>query len=158
MRRRGLLDRLRWHVITGADVDTSATGDTGAVNVYRGRWRRALLIEMPRDDLMSLCAITVYGEKAFGSDQVRCQQTNDRHGQCESYNGHPHRQHRAGSVMWLSQADRDTHAGPSLTSMAGSDPEFTGGVDPVAWVRWQRGCPHHDDPAVCAAEQLGADQ
>ena len=68
--------------------------------------------------------------------------------------------HRTGNIAWRADPDGDhvTAGGPQLTDLAGVDPEFTGGVDPVAWVRWQRGCPHHDDPAVCAAEQLGADR
>ena len=61
MRRRGLLDRMRWHTITG-DVDYAAAGDRAYIHVHRGRWRRPVEIQAPRDELVNLAECIVDGE------------------------------------------------------------------------------------------------
>lgn len=72
---------------------------------------------------------------------------------CDLPPGHePAELHQTGRVAWRQdlEGDRRRTGGPSLAELAGSDPDFTGGVEPAAYVR-ALNCPHHDDPAVCAA-------
>jgi uncharacterized protein (DUF433 family) len=76
---------------------------------------------------------------------------------CDLPPGHqPADFHHTGRTGWRQDPDGDHPPvdpdAPPLTELAGSVPDFTGGVDAVAYVKSLH-CPHHDDPAVCAAAQ-----
>lgn len=56
--------RWRWRRVAAVDVEYAAAGDVGWIIAHRGRWRRPVMIEAPREDWLELTEDVVDGEVA----------------------------------------------------------------------------------------------